>query len=105
MPKPGSEGHGKFGHLSDRLRRKAPQRYFTFTFSSKAVLRVVAIRQTDRQRDLDLDFIYFITLNETRMEQCALADFKKAIECQNIATSCMSYQVLLYEKKIFFQIF
>ena len=33
MPKPGSEGHGKSGHLSDRLRRKAPRRYFTFTFS------------------------------------------------------------------------
>ena len=31
MPKPGSEGHGKSGHLSDRLRRKAPRRYFTFT--------------------------------------------------------------------------
>ena len=30
MPKPGSEGHGKSGHLSDRLRRKAPRRYFTF---------------------------------------------------------------------------
>ena len=29
MPKPGSEGHGKSGHLSDRLRRKAPRRYFT----------------------------------------------------------------------------
>ena len=24
MQKPGSEGHGKSGHLSDRLRRKAP---------------------------------------------------------------------------------
>ena len=33
MPKPGSEGHGKSGHLSDRLRRKATRRYFTFTFS------------------------------------------------------------------------
>ena len=30
MPKPGSEGHGKSGHLSDRLHRKAPRRYFTF---------------------------------------------------------------------------
>ena len=34
MPKPGSEGHGKSGHLSDRLRQKAPRRYFTFTFST-----------------------------------------------------------------------
>ena len=33
MPKLGSEGHGKSGHLSDRLRRKAPRRYFTFTFT------------------------------------------------------------------------
>ena len=31
MPKPGSEGHGKSGHLSDPLRRKAPRRYFTFS--------------------------------------------------------------------------
>ena len=29
--KPDSEGHGKSGHLSERLRRKAPRRYFTFT--------------------------------------------------------------------------
>ena len=35
MPKLGSEGHGKSGHLSDWLRRKAPRRYFTFTFSDK----------------------------------------------------------------------
>ena len=33
MPKAGSEGHGKSGHLSDRLRRKAPRRYFTFAFT------------------------------------------------------------------------
>ena len=32
MPNPGSEEHEKSGHLSDRLRRKAPQSYFTFTF-------------------------------------------------------------------------
>ena len=38
MPKPGSEGHGKSGHLSDRLRRKAPRRYFTFTFNSRKAL-------------------------------------------------------------------
>ena len=24
------QGHGKSGHLTDRLRQKAPQRYFTF---------------------------------------------------------------------------
>ena len=33
MPKPGSEGHGKSGHLSDRFRQKAPRRYFTFTLA------------------------------------------------------------------------
>ena len=33
MPKPGSEGHGKSGHLSDRLSQKAPRRYFTFYFT------------------------------------------------------------------------
>ena len=31
MPKPGSEGHGESGRLSDRLCRKAPRRYLTFT--------------------------------------------------------------------------
>ena len=36
MPQPGSKGHGKSGHLSDRLRRKAPRRYFAFTFSQPA---------------------------------------------------------------------
>ena len=30
MSKPGSKEHGKSGHLSDRFRQKAPQRYFTF---------------------------------------------------------------------------
>ena len=44
MPKPGSEGHGKSGHLSDRLRRKAPQRYFTF--SAKAQLSGVGVVRT-----------------------------------------------------------
>ena len=27
------QGHGKYGHLSDRLRQKAPRRYLTFTFT------------------------------------------------------------------------
>ena len=38
MPKPGSEGHGKSGHLSDRLRRKAPLRYFTFSYLTKILI-------------------------------------------------------------------
>ena len=45
MPKPGSEGHGKSGHLSDRLRQKAPRRYFSiFPLASRSgcVVRVVA---------------------------------------------------------------
>ena len=37
MPKPGSEGHGKSGHLSDRFRRKAPRRYFTFSLTSQYI--------------------------------------------------------------------
>ena len=45
MPKPGSKGHGKSGHLSDRLRRKAPWRYFTFSF-----------RQADRGKS-QVDFL------------------------------------------------
>ena len=36
MSKPGSKGHGKSGHLSDRLRQKARRRYFTFTAEEKA---------------------------------------------------------------------
>ena len=42
MPKPGSEGHGKSGHLSDRLRRKAPLRYFTFRSLDMRVMRSVS---------------------------------------------------------------
>ena len=38
MPKPGSEGHGKYSHFSDRLRRKAPRRYFTFTFTNNVFI-------------------------------------------------------------------
>ena len=34
VPMPGSKGHGKYGPLSDRLRRKAPRRYFTFSLGS-----------------------------------------------------------------------
>ena len=37
MPKPGSKGHGKSGHLSDRLGKKAPRRYLTFTEYDKQV--------------------------------------------------------------------
>ena len=31
-------GHRKSGHLSDRLRQKAPWRYFTFTFSPQTAI-------------------------------------------------------------------
>ena len=40
MPKPGSKGHGKSGHLSDRLHQKAPRRDFTFTFSQPQLDRL-----------------------------------------------------------------
>ena len=34
MTVPGSKGHGKSSRLSDRLRRKAPWSYFTFSINS-----------------------------------------------------------------------
>ena len=49
MPKPGSEGHGKSGHLSDRLRRKAPRRYFTFTFSYSTSNCSVLVYERNKQ--------------------------------------------------------
>ena len=55
MPKPGSKGHGKSGHLSKRLRQKAPQRYFTFTFTP----RTVFLGQNKKTRNITetLDYI------------------------------------------------
>ena len=36
MPKPGSEGHGKSGHLSDRLRQKGtPEVLYLYTCTQK----------------------------------------------------------------------
>ena len=37
MPKPGSEGHGKSGHLSDRLRQKAAGGTLPLVYSSIAI--------------------------------------------------------------------
>ena len=51
MPKPGSEGHGKSGQLSDRLRRKAPRRYFTFS-KTDATTKYIVMKKLSREKKL-----------------------------------------------------
>ena len=71
MPKPGSEGHGKSGHLSDRLRRKAPRRYFTLPLGIFRKLNIIVL----------FCFVLFLYSRANNIQMAAHMN-RRALDCE-----------------------